>query len=58
MVVGAVQRDGKVRLRVKGGPDAKNLRGFVKEVVDGDAEAIYTDEAQGYGDLNDWNTRA
>jgi len=58
MVLGAVERGGRVRLKaLEGGPTKKALKGFVKGTVHGDAEAIYTDEATGYGDLNDWNTR-
>ncbi len=57
MVVGAVERGGRIRLQAGLSPTKADLRSFVKEVVDDDAEAIYTDEFYAYGDLSDWNTR-
>jgi transposase-like protein len=56
MVVGAVERGGRVKLRVveKGKPG--EVKKFIKETVADDAEAIYTDESNIYGDLNDYNT--
>lgn len=57
MVLGAIERGGRLRLSTGLAPDRETLRGFVREVVDADADAIYTDEQAAYGDLNDWNTR-
>lgn len=57
MILGAVERGGKVRLKVGDEEAAYVLKAFVRSVVSGDAEAIYTDEHAGYGDLNDYNTR-
>lgn len=57
IVVGAVQRGGKVRLRTIKSNDHETLHGFVGEVVSDDAEAIYTDEWRGYDGLGDENTR-
>jgi transposase-like protein len=57
MVLGAVERGGRVRLRVAPNERRETLRGFVKDVVHDDAEAIYTDQEPAYGDLGDWNTR-
>src|SRR5947209_15802477 len=57
MILGAVERGGRVRLRVAPNERRETMRGFVKDVVDDDAEAIYTDQEPAYGDLNDWNTR-
>jgi transposase-like protein len=57
VVLGAVERGGNVRLRLA--PDAKSetVKGFLAEVVDDDAEAIYTDENRVYHGIEDDNTR-
>lgn len=57
MIVGAVERGGKVRLRIEDRRDRPTLQGFVKDTIHDDAEAIYTDAAPAYGDLSDHNTR-
>lgn len=57
MVVGAIQRGGKVRLQVVEQGKPGSLRQFVKDNVSGDAEAIYTDESRAYPDMNDYNTK-
>ena len=57
MVIGAIERGGQLRLGTASGPTRANLRGFVRKNVDGDAEAIYTDEFIAYGDMNDYNTK-
>jgi transposase-like protein len=57
MVLGAVERGGKVRLRVEDRRDRKTLRGFVEDTVHDDAEAIYTDANPAYGDMSDDDTR-
>jgi transposase-like protein len=56
MVIGAIEREGKVRLATLPDKSAKSIRGFVKDTVADDAEAIFTDESQLYGDMNDHNT--
>ena len=57
VVLGAVQRGGKIRLRVA--PDAKSgtVKGFLADVVADDAEAIYTDSHRSYRGIADHNTR-
>jgi transposase-like protein len=57
MVMGAVQRDGSVRLRVGPTPDRATLHGFLNEVVADDAEAIFTDSWRAYGGIGDEDTR-
>jgi transposase-like protein len=59
MILGAVQRGGRVHLRAMPEPHAskKMTREFVGDVVSGDAEAIYTDESVAYPDFTDWNTK-
>jgi transposase-like protein len=58
MVLGAVERDGEVRLRMM--PrlwlDQDAALEFVSETISDDAEAIYTDEHVGYPDFTDENT--
>jgi transposase-like protein len=57
VVLGAVERGGKVRLRVA--PDAKSgtVKQFLKDVVADDAEAIYTDSHRSYRGIGDHNTK-
>jgi transposase-like protein len=57
IVLGAVERGGKVRLRVA--PDASHVtaHGFLNEVVADDAEAIYTDAHRSYRGIGDEDTR-
>jgi transposase-like protein len=60
MVLGAVERGGRVRLRVEGRgvtPNRKNLHRFVKDAIHDDAEAIHTDSQRGYRGIADHNTR-
>src|SRR5712692_9462774 len=58
MVLGAVERGGDIRLKVeRRHADSKTLRAFLGAVVDGDAEAIMTDEFLGYNGIEDENTR-
>jgi len=56
-VVGAVERGGEVRLRVVRNRASGTLKGFIHDHVADDAEAIYTDEWQGYAGLGDADTR-
>src|SRR3954452_18211000 len=52
MVLGAVERDGQVRLKmIPGQATQSNLRRFIRENVADEATAIYTDDAPGYGNL-------
>ena|SRR5579859_1407534 len=54
MVVGAVERGGRIRLRSFPEPQGDQryvLSRFVRDVVSDNAEAIYTDEHPAYGDL-------
>ena len=44
IVVGAVERDGEVRLKLVDRRTKKNLHAFIEQFVDPDAAAIYTDE--------------
>lgn len=57
VVLGAVERGGRVRLRVA--PDAKSttVKGFLADVVSDDAEAIYTDSHRSYRGIGDENTK-
>ena len=50
MVLGAIERDGRVVFKVSDSPTPKrhDLHQFVKQVVADDAEAIYTDGLQSY----------
>ena len=57
MVVGAVERGGRVSLRVDKRATKKTLHAFVNAVVSDNAEAIYTDEWKGYRGIGDENTR-
>ena len=57
MVVGAVQRKGEIRLKVAGSNNRETLHGFIRENVDGDTEAVYTDEWPAYRGVSDENTR-
>ena len=56
VVVGAVQRGGRVRLRMI--PDARSeyIKAFLGDVVADDAEAIYTDSHRSYRGIGDENT--
>jgi transposase-like protein len=57
MVMGAVQRDGSVRLRVGRAADRTTLHGFLNEVVADEAEAIFTDSWKAYLGIGDDDTR-
>lgn len=59
MVLGAVQRDGDLRLEVRKGPGRESkvsYRGFVKDKVDDKAEFIFTDSDRSWGEMTDWDT--
>ena len=57
VVVGVVQRGGKVRLQVVPGADRETLHAFLREHVAPDAEAIFTDEWPAYQGIGDADTR-
>lgn len=57
VVLGAVQRGGKVRLRMAPDASSESVKGFLKDVVHDDAEAIYTDAHRSYRGIADHNTR-
>src|SRR5207244_9683777 len=47
-VLGAVERGGKVRLRVAPDASSASIKGFLADVVANDAEATYTDSHRSY----------
>jgi transposase-like protein len=57
VVLGAVERGGRVRLRVAPDASSASVKGFLKDVVHDDAEAIYTDSHRSYRGIADHNTR-
>jgi transposase-like protein len=57
VVLGAVQRGGRVRLRMAPDASSESVKGFLKDVVHDDAEAIYTDAHRSYRGVGDHNTR-
>lgn len=60
LVLGAVQRDGEVRLVMRGGEGREtkgSYKGFVKDVVGDEAEYIFTDSDSSWGEMTDWNTK-
>ena len=57
IVVGAVQRGGKIVLEVVPDNGRKTLHGFINENVSDETEAIYTDEWRPYRGIADKNTR-
>lgn len=48
MVLGAVERGGELRLRVEARADGKTIKAFIAAHIDGEAEAIFTDEWHAY----------
>jgi transposase-like protein len=57
VVVGAVERDGDIRLKVIRSPSRYWLHKFIHETTDPKCEAIYTDEAKAYLGIADADTR-
>ncbi|HEY5707826.1 MAG TPA: IS1595 family transposase [Solirubrobacterales bacterium] len=60
LVLGAIARDGEVRLVMRSGGAREtkaSYRKFVKDVVGDDAEYIFTDSDYSWGDMTDWNTK-
>jgi len=56
VVMGAVQRGGKVRLRVVPDATRASVHGFLNDVVADEAEAIYTDSHRSYRGIGDEDT--
>jgi transposase-like protein len=57
IVLGAIERGGKLRVRVSPDTTKKSLHGFLGDVVDDHAEAIHTDSWKAYPGIGDENTR-
>ena len=57
VVVGAVERDGKIVLKVVPDRSRTTLHGFVRETTAPDTEAIYTDDWTPYQGIADHDTR-
>jgi transposase-like protein len=57
VVLGAVERGGRVRLRMAPDASSASVKGFLADVVADDAEAIYTDSHRSYRGIADHNTR-
>lgn len=57
MILGAVERDGDVRMQIGMRRNRETLQGFARDTVAGDAEAIYTDAFPAYGNMSDHDTR-
>jgi transposase-like protein len=57
MVVGAIERGGRVRLEAGGKPTKERLVDFVATVIADDTVALYTDESTAYPDMTDYNTK-
>ena len=57
LIVGAIQRGGKIILKVIKNRSKTVLHGFISEHVHDEAEAIYTDEFPSYEGVGDHNTR-
>jgi transposase-like protein len=57
IVLGAIERGGKLRVRVAADAKHNTIHGFLGDVVADDAEAIYTDSFRSYRGLADEDTR-
>lgn len=57
IVVGALERDGKIVLKVVDYRDSATLQGFARSTIAPETEAIYTDEWPAYNGIGDKNTR-
>src|SRR5713101_4267517 len=57
IVVGALQREGEIRLRIEKRVDKKTLHKFVADNTKDETEKIYTDAWPSYGGLEDANTK-
>jgi transposase-like protein len=57
VVVGAVERDGRIALQVVNGRDRESLHGFINKTTAPNTEAIYTDDWPAYDGIADHDTR-
>ena len=57
IVLGAIERGGKLRVQVAPDAKARTIKKFLNEVVADDAEAIFTDSHRSYRGIQDHNTR-
>ncbi len=57
IVVGAIQRDGPMRMKVVDGVDRKTLHGFIRSQTAPETELIITDEWPAYRGIADHDTR-
>jgi transposase-like protein len=57
IAIGAVQREGKIRLQVIAHADKPTLHKFIADNTAPDTEAIYTDEMPAYWGIDDADTR-
>ena len=57
IVIGAIQRGGKLRVRAIPDTDRETVHSFLKEVVADGAEAIFTDSHRSYRGVGDGDTR-
>jgi transposase-like protein len=57
MVLGAIERGGKIRLKVDNRADRETLHAFIKQMAAPEAECIMTDEHPGYEGIADEDTR-
>lgn len=57
IVLGVIERGGEIRVKVAGGTDRKTLHGFIRDHIDDETEAIYTDGHYSYRGVGDHNTR-
>jgi transposase-like protein len=55
-VIGAIERDGLIRLQVIKARDRRTLHAWIKKNVDDDVPAIYTDDWAPYVGIGDENT--
>ena len=56
MVLGAIERDGQVRLSRELLADRETLHGFIKDEISDEAAFIYTDDHKGYNGIGDEDT--
>lgn len=57
VVLGAIERGGKLRVRAVANAKQGTIRGFLHDTVADEAEAIYTDSHHSYRGIDDENTR-
>jgi transposase-like protein len=57
VVLGAIQRGGKLRVQMAPNNKGRTIRGFIRDTVDDHAEAIYSDSANVYKRVASYYTR-